>query len=163
MKPFPVLRTSRCLQTPVTQMDIPILRQILDDADTRCFLPELCDAFQTTESLMQFITSFDKYFVQGEGFLWSIRKDDVLIGFIAIMDVSYNPILFYAMHPDFRNCGYMNECLTEVMQYIYRNNICKSINTEVYKENLFSQQLLARMGFMLYKKDSLKVYYRKTL
>lgn len=77
MKFVPTLHTNRCTLSVVTQSDIPVLRQILDDAETQRFLPEFCEEFQTLESLQKFVASFDKYLAQDEGILWGIRKDTV--------------------------------------------------------------------------------------
>ena len=163
MKSVPSLHTDRCTLSTVTQSDIPVLRQILDDTETQRFLPELCEEFQTLESLQKFVTSFDKYLAQDEGLLWSIRKDDTLIGFIAIMDIMTNPTLFYAMHPKHRNNGYMKECLIKVVDYVQEVNHCDRLQTEVYNDNVASRKLLADIGFQKYNDDEKKVYYRKNI
>lgn len=147
MKSVPVLNTARCVLSAVTPADIPILRQILDDADTRRFLPELCEVFQTEESLKQFIYSFDSYLQQDEGILWGIRKEDTFIGFIAIMDIPDNPTLFYAMHPANRNQGLMKESLKVVIDYVREKNLFYKLQTEVYWDNNASIALLKDVGF----------------
>ena len=159
MNPVPVLHTDRCTLTAVTQSDIAVLREILDDSETQRFLPELCEEFQTTESLQQFIVSFDKYLLQDEGLLWGIRKDDTLIGFIAIMDIMTNPTLFYAMHPNYRNNGYMKECIKASMRFVNEVKLCLIIQSEVYCDNVISTKLLTNLNFKLYKQSETKVYY----
>lgn len=163
MKSVPSLHTDRCTLSAVTQSDIPVLRQILDDTETQRFLPELYKEFQTGESLQQFIVSFDKYLAQDEGLLWGIRKDDTLIGFIAIMDIMTNPTLFYAMHPKHRNNGYMKECMVKVVDYVQEVNHCDRLQTEVYNENVASGKLLTDIGFQKYNDDEQKEYYGKNI
>lgn len=163
MTSVPILHTDRCTLSAITQSDISVLCQILDDAETQRFLPELCDEFQTEESLRQFISSFEKYLLQNEGILWGIRKDNTLIGFIAIMDIITNPTLFYAMHPKHRNNGYMKECLVKVVDYVQEVNHCDRLQTEVYNENVASGKLLTDIGFQKYNDDEQKEYYGKAI
>ena len=163
MKAIPVLYTARCVLSTVTSADILVLCQILDDADTRRFLPELCEVFQTEGSLKQFIASFDKYLQQNEGILWGIRKEDTFIGFIAIMDTPDNPTLFYAMHPAYRNQGLMKESLVKTEQYICENKVCQMISSEAYYENTISKKLLRDIGLQVYKEDGCKSYYFKEI
>lgn len=160
MTSIPILHTDRCTLSAITQSDIPVLRQILDDAETQRFLPELCKEFQTAESLQQFIVSFDKYLLQDEGILWGIRKGNTLIGFIAIMDIPEEPTLFYAMHPNFRNKGYMKGCLKKVLEFESGKYWFKNIHTQVYQENSISLQLLKFLGFQSYDMNRQKVCYR---
>ena len=157
MKSVPTLHTDRCTLSAVTQSDIPVLRQILDDTETQRFLPELCEEFQTIESLQKFVTSFDNYLAQDEGILWGIRKDDTLIGFIAIMDIMTNPTLFYAMHPKHRNNGYMKECLARLMGFMHEVHLCDELQTEVYCDNVVSQNILFDLGFHIKMRDKEKI------
>ena len=65
MKEVPVLHTARCILTVVTQVDIPMLREILDDADTKRFLPELAKTpadHPITDDVLR--ESFDKWIEQ---------------------------------------------------------------------------------------------------
>ena len=158
MKTVPTLYTDRCTLSVVTQSDIPVLRQILDDIETQRFLPELCEEFQTTERLKQFVASFDKYLLQDDGILWGIRKDSIFIGFIAIMDISADPALFYAMHPVHRRSGYMKECLKRVLGFVNGRNLCSMLQTEVCHGNTASLELLYSIGFHQSKKDKQKVF-----
>lgn len=159
MNEVPVLQTVRCTLTAVTPADIPVLREILDDVDTRRFLPELCQEFQTAESLQQLVNTFDHYLHQNEGFLWGIKKDDTLIGFIGIMDIPDNPTLFYATHPAYRNYGYMKEDIAVVMHYVAEEKACCRLETEVYHNNVISQKILKDLGFQQSKKNECKDYF----
>lgn len=158
MNTVPTLHTNSCTLSAVTQVDIPNLFQILEDSETQRCLPELCNEFPTVESLLQFIASFDTYIIQDEGVLWGIRKDNILIGFIAIMDISTNPTLFYAMHPIYRNKGYMKECLNELIDFVDKENLCYIMNSEVNHENDISRKLLFSIGFYQRKEDYQKMY-----
>lgn len=157
MKSVPVLHTHRCTLSAVTQSDIHILRQILDDTETQRFLPELCEEFQTAKSLQQFVVSFDKYLLQDDGFLWGICRDNVFIGFIAIMDIKTNPTLFYAMHPHYRNQGYAKETVSDVVKDFKEKYPNLYLHTEVYKDNQASIAILQSCGFMVSAKENEKI------
>ena len=148
MKSLPVLHTHRCTLSAVTQSDIHILRQILDDTETQRFLPELCEEFQTAECLQQFVASFDKYLLQDDGILWGIRRDKVFIGFIAIMDIKINPTLFYAMHPLYRNQGYAKEAVSDVVKDFKKVHPNQFLHTVVYNDNYASISILQFCGFV---------------
>lgn len=158
MKAVPTLYTDSCILSAVTTEDIPIMGQILDDSETQRFLPELCQEFPTYESLLQFIASFNAYLLQDEGVLWGIHKGNILIGFIAIMDISNNPTLLYAMHPDYRNKGYMKKCLIELIEFVDEIKLCNLLNSEVILGNDISQKLLFSVGFYPCKEDNQKMY-----
>ena len=157
MKSVPVINIHRCTLSAVTQSDIHILRQILDDTKTQRFLPELCEEFQTTECLQQFVASFDKYLLQDDGVLWGIRRDSVFIGFIAIMDVKTNPTLFYAMHPHYRNQGYTKEAVADVVKDFKKEHPNRALHTEVYKANHASLAILQSCGFVVSGKENEKI------
>lgn len=157
MKSVPVLHTHRCTLSAVTQSDIHILRQILDDTETQRFLPELCEEFQTAECLQQFVVSFDKYLLQDDGVLWGICRNNVFIGFIAIMDVKTNPTLFYAMHPLYRNQGYGKEVVSDVVKVFKKVQPSQNLHTEVYRDNQASIAILQSCGFIVSSKQNEKI------
>lgn len=154
MKTVPTLHTDRCTLASVKQNDIPMIQQIMEDTVTQRFLPELCHEFQTEVSLRQLFTSFDKYLIQDKGFLWGIRKNDRLIGFIAIMDIPTDSTLFYTMHPHYRNLGYAKETVLEVVKYFKGMYPKLNMQTEVYDDNIASISVLQSCGFKVSgKKD----------
>lgn len=156
MRFLPILHTDRCVLSPVSQNDIPELQEILDDEETKRFLPELCNEFKTEESLLLLIKSFDAFLLEEEGFFWTIKRNDILIGFIAIMDIKTNATLFYAMHPYYRNLGFMRESLADLIQFVRKNSICQKLQTEVHVENAISQKLLISLGFNYSRTKQLK-------
>lgn len=157
MKSVLVLHTDGCTLSTITQSDIHILRQILDDSETQRFLPELCEEFPTIESLQKFVASFDKYLAQDEGVLWGIYKDGTLIGLIAIMDIMTNPTLFYAMHPHYRNQGYAKEAVADVVKDFKKEHPNRALHTEVYKDNHASIAILQSCGFVVSGRENEKI------
>ena len=162
MKSVPVLHTDRCTLAAITSEDIPMLREILEDQETQRFLPELCIEFKKSDSLPQFIAAFDRYLLQDEGILWGIRLEGDLIGFIAIMDITACPCLFYAVHSRYRNQHIMAESFPVVIDYLDSNHVCSELNTEVIIQNIASLKLLASKGFTQTDTNGKVLYLKKS-
>ena len=143
---LPILHTDRCVLDEITLSDIPVLHDIVEDASFKQFLPELYEVVHEFDGLHRFLRSFETYAQTGEGFLWGIRKHTFLIGFVAIMDISYDPTIFYAIHPEYRNRGYAKEVVAEVVA-LYRTISKIPLHTEVYMLNQASLAVLASCEF----------------
>ena len=126
--------------------DIDMLRDIVGDGQFRLFMPELYELVHDVDGMNRFLRSFDAYAQEGEGFLWGIWKSTYLIGFVAIMDMSYEPSIFYVMHREYRDKGFTKEAVTEVVTY-YKSISNTPLHTEVYQTNLPSLSILASCGF----------------
>lgn len=161
MMTFPEIRTEYSLLKHISNDSIPILKGIFEDDNTRKYLPELYSLIDTNDGILQFITTFDIYTEKEDGFLWGIHCDNLLVGFVAVMDLSYNPILFYATHPGHRSRGYMKDAISVVVDYLRKNILCNIISTDVYKDNYISIHLLEQLGFNVDKEDNNKVYLSK--
>lgn len=142
----PILYTKRCRLDRIMLHDIDVLRNIVEDVQFRLFLPELYELIHNADGMNQFLSSFDAYAQNGDGFLWGIWKQSFLIGFVAIMDISYEPTIFYAMHSEFRNKGFAKEAVVEVVAY-YKSISNTPLHTEVFQTNLPSLSILASCGF----------------
>ncbi len=144
----PILYTKRCRLDRITLQDMDMLRDIVEDFQFRLFLPELYEVVQNVEGMCQFLRSFDDYAQNGEGFLWGVWKQSYLIGFVAIMDMSYEPTIFYAMHREYRDKGYAIESVAQVMAH-YKTISKAPLQTEVYQSNIPSLSILASCGFQV--------------
>ena len=144
----PILYTKRCKLDRITLHDLDMLRNIVEDIQFRFFLPELYQVVQKVDGMHQFLCSFDAYAQDGEGFLWGIWKQSYLIGFVAIMDISHEPTIFYAIHREYRDKGYTKEAVAEVVAY-YRTISKTPLHTEVYSQNHASLAVLSFCGFKI--------------
>lgn len=153
---FPTLHTKRCILKEISQNEVPTLRQIIEDEQFQRFLPELYNAVKKEEELLQLMRHFDTYVQNEDGALWGIETEDSLIGFVAIMDISYDPILFYAMHPHYRNQGYAKEAVAGVVQYFKEKHPNLHLHTEVYNDNHVSISILQSCGFKISGKENKK-------
>lgn len=154
----PVLTTARCILNEVTEDDIPALKSIFTDATTQRFLPDLCEIAQSEEGIKQILKSFIIYLKRKEGILWGIRYENQLAGFIALMDLSFNPTIFFAMHPYYRNKGLMTESIKIVTHYVSETKLCNELHTEVDAENIPSQCVLEKCGYSVGKEDKKRIY-----
>lgn len=145
---LPILNTKRCKLDGITLHDIGKLRDIVEDSQFRLFMPELYAMVHDVDGIYRFLRSFDMYAQNGDGFLWGIRKNTFLIGFVAIMDISCAPTIFYAIHRGYRNKGYVKEVVAEVVAY-YRTISKDPLYTEVYQFNRASIAVLTSCGFQI--------------
>ncbi len=156
MNTFPPLHTKQCILREITRDEIPTLREIIEDELFQRFLPELYDTVKTEEGLLQLMRHFDTYVQKDDGALWGIETEGALVGFVAIMDISYDPILFYAMHPHYRNQGYAKEAVSEVVRSFKDKHPNLHLHTEVYNDNHVSISILQSCGFMVSAKENEK-------
>lgn len=155
----PTLQSELCTLNEIEENDIAALGTIFSDANTQRYLPDLCDIAQTNDGIKQILKSFRTYLSKNEGLLWGIRKHDTLIGFIATMDLSTNPTIFFAMHPKYRNQGYMQESVRLATQYICAEKLTNELHTEVDVNNIASQKVLERCGYKVKEKQPLRYLY----
>ena len=163
MNPFPEINSRHSALARISESELDILKEIFDDADTRRFLPELYELLDYPDGLQNFIATFVYYSQNDEGYLWGIKHSDEFVGFIAVMDLSDAPALFYATHPNHRSKGYMKDALCGVIDYLSYKRTIRTISTDVYKENSISIALLQQLGFCVCKEDDKKVYMSKVL
>lgn len=160
MTDLPVLKSPRCILNGITEDDIPVMRQIFDDELTRKYLSELWTLVQTDEGIEQMLSSFNILMKKNEGLIWGVRHAGNLIAFVAFLDLSCNPTIIYAMHPEYRFKGYMKECVALSVQYVLGRGLCGYVQTEVHDDNYISVQILKSTGFRYMKQDGNKTYLR---
>ena len=156
----PELTTARCILNEVTEDDIPVLKSIFTDATTQRFLPDLCEIAKTDEGIRNILQSFRLYLKKKEGVLWGIRHRGEFIGFVATMDLSFNPTIFFAMHHEHRNQGMMIESVKIATQYIIESNFCTELYSEVSDDNIASQRVLVTCGYRFCKEYAGKRIYK---
>ena len=159
----PTLHSEHCTLNEIEENDISALRTIFLDADTRRYLPDLCDIAQTNDGIKQILKSFRTYLSKNKGILWGIRQKTYLIGFIGIIGIPDYPSLFYAMHPNHRGKGIMTECVAEAVEWFHTIHPTLSLHTEVYKGNIPSIQLLQRNNFTQFNENEQKIFLKVEL
>lgn len=156
------LNTARCTINDVSGPDLKALRQTLGDADTQRFLPELCREFPTEDSLQllvypSLLVQVNHHFECGEGFFWSIRREETTVGFVAIMYIRTHSTLYFATHPDHRGQGYMKETLSRVIEFVRKEYLCYKLYAEVVEENAAVTALIKDLGFRATRSENGKI------
>lgn len=157
MTTAPILCTQRCVLEGVTDDDLFVLQQFTDDDLFVRFIPELYDVFISEQSILQFKRNFEVYSQNDDGALWGINVDSVLIGFIAIIDLSFDPVLFYAILPQYRSQGYAKEGVAKVVSYIKKLYPDVRLHSEVFLGNATSLSILKSCGFREVSKAENKI------
>lgn len=163
MNPFPEINARHSVLTRISEDALGILKEIFEDVETRRFLSELYELLDSSNGSQKFVSTFDLYTQNDEGYLWGVKHCDELVAFVAVMDLSDIPVLFYATHPNHRSRGYMKDALQSVLGYLSNQKAVRTISTDVYKENSISIALLQQLGFCVCKEDEKKVYMSKVL
>lgn len=163
MNPFPEINTRHSALARISESELDILKEIFDDVETRRFLSELYELLDSSNGIQKFVSTFDLYTQNDEGYLWGVKQSGELVGFVAVMDLSDIPALFYATHPNHRSCGYMKDALQSVLGYLSNQKVVRTISTDVYKENNISTNILQQLGFCVCREDDKKVYMSKVL
>lgn len=163
MNLFPEINTRHSTLTRISEDKLGILKEIFEDVETRRFLPELYELLDSSNGIQKFVSTFELYTQNDEGYLWGVKHYDELVAFVAVMDISDIPILFYATHPNHRTRGYMKDALQNVLVYLSNQKAVRMISTDVYKENNISINILQQLGFCVCREDDKKVYMSKIL
>lgn len=163
MNPFPEINARHSVLTRISENALGILKEIFEDVETRRFLPELYELLDSSNGIQNFVSTFDLYTQNDEGYLWGVKHYDELVAFVAVMDLSDIPVLFYATHPNHRSKGYMKDALCGVIDYLSYKRTIRTISTDVYKENSISIALLQQLGFCVCRENDKKVYMSKVL
>lgn len=163
MNPFPEINTRHSALTRISEDALGVLKEIFEDVETRRFLPELYELLDSSNGIQKFVSTFDLYTQNDEGYLWGVKHCDELVGFVAVMDLSDIPVLFFAMHPNHRFRGYMKDALQSVLVHLSNQKAVRTISTDVYKENNISINILQQLGFCVCREDDKKVYMFKVL
>ena len=163
MNPFPEIDAKHSVLTRISEDALGILKEIFEDVETKRFLSELYELLDSSNGIQKFVSTFDLYTQNDEGYLWGIKHSDEFVGFIAVMDLSDDPALFYATHPNHRSRGYMKDALQSVLGHLSNQKAVRTISTDVYKENNISINILQQLGFCVCREDDKKVYLSKVL
>lgn len=66
----------------------------------------------------------------------------------------------YAMHPAYRNRGYMTETVRALVQWAFEQDRCKTVVAETLRDNVASQRVLQKAGMVLDHDSENMLYWR---
>lgn len=143
----PFLSTSHCQIHAIEDKDLIAFKFLFEDEQTQRFLPDLYQTVKDDRQLWQFVTDYRYYSFKGKGFLWGIYHKYQFIGFVAVMDLDFVPQISYAMHPMYRNRGFMQESVSMITHYLCTSQHCLQLQATVDTENSASQKVLEQCGY----------------
>lgn len=155
---FPKLETDRLILTEFMKNDSEELFKMRSDERVLKYLDRAPHkSIQDSELMIdEMIISYNNK----EGINWIIRKKDTLnvIGYIGYWRMRKEDVraeIGYAMKPEFWGKGFMQEALTKVIEFGFKEFRLHSIEANVNPANLSSIKLLEKAGF---KREA---YYRE--
>lgn len=119
------------------------------------------DAFSTIASITdaeELIDAFSESYQEGNGIMWGVFKEEHFVGVIGLCDLSFEPIVFYAMDTKWRMQGIMKQCVEKVTTCV-RNLGYSSIKTQVHPDNIASKRVLVRCGYNYFEDDDCYHHY----
>jgi [ribosomal protein S5]-alanine N-acetyltransferase len=81
-------------------------------------------------------------------------------GFKGAPTLSGSTEVGYAMHPDYRNRGYMTETVRALVKWAFEQESCKRVTAETLRDNLASQKVLQKAGMVLDRAGENMFYWK---
>jgi [ribosomal protein S5]-alanine N-acetyltransferase len=151
-QPFPVLETCRLLLRAVSDTDMEQVYLLRSDPDSMKYLGK--DPMNNKTQALEMIEKLTVAHQTNEGITWAIalkEEPSRLIGtggFWKITKEHYRAEIGYMLLPDYFNKGYMSEALQKMISYAFDKMNLHSIEANINPDNLASEALLVKMGFV---------------
>ena len=141
------INSARCKLRAIVTNDAFRLYDILQDVEVKKYLSEFYEITSTQTELEEVLKSYKILSSRKEAYLWGILFDEILIGFISVIDIPMKPTIFYALHSDFRKKVLMSECISVLLTHFRDSTALQSLFSEVDEENIASACILKSCGF----------------
>jgi len=148
--PFPVIITERLILRRVTESDVNEVLFLRSDKKVLEYIS--MPHTKSIEEALAFIKKIDRLIQNNEAINWaiSIKGETKLIGTICIWNIikeHHRAEVGYVLHPQYHGKGIMQEALTEVLRYGFKEMNIHSFAAHVNPKNLASIKLLERNDF----------------
>jgi len=149
--PFPTLTTERLILREITLEDAPeLFFQRTDDRVMKYIERPRPKSIDDTITFINMITELRN---KNEIITWGIalKGEPKLIGTVVFLNFKkehYRAEFGYALHPDHWRKGVMNEVAEAVINYGFTELKLHSIEANINPENIASQKLLEKKGFV---------------
>lgn len=147
---FPKLETKRLYLTEFVKSDAKELFKMRSDARVLKYLDR--NPHRTVEESELMIDTMISTYNSKAGINWIIREKDNLdvigyIGYWRLIRENLRAEIGYALKPEYWGNGYMNEALTKVIEFGFKEFCLHSIEANVNPNNISSIKLLEKLGF----------------
>jgi len=148
---FPVLETERLRLRKITEQDAPNLMEYLSDEEVMKHYG--LEPFESIEDALSEIRWYESLLSDQSGIRWgiSLKHDDRIIGSIGFhryVPQHHRVEIGFEISKDYWGKGIANEALNEVLAYGFENFPIQRIEALIEPENLASQKLVERHGFV---------------
>lgn len=149
--PFPVLHTERLTLRQIVHTDAPeILHERSDPGLLKYIAREPAKSIAEVE---EFIVRITNTLNQNEGIAWAIcpHGQEKMVGTVALWRLvkeNYRAEVGYVLYQQYQGKGIMSEALQAVLNYGFSVMGLHSIEAHTHSENIASQQVLLRQGFV---------------
>ncbi|MBA4275201.1 GNAT family N-acetyltransferase [Flavobacterium sp.] len=149
--PFPNLETERLYLRRVAKEDVNEIFALRSNEETMQYIPR--PLVKTEEDAMAHITMMDEKIDNNEGINWAItlKNDSKLIGLIGhyrIKPEHFRAEIGYMLLPEFHGKGIIVEAIKETVKYGFEIMKLHSIEAVIDPENLASEKVLQKCGFV---------------
>jgi ribosomal-protein-alanine N-acetyltransferase len=149
--PFPFLSTNRLSLSRITNEDAEEI--FFQRSDKRMLRYLDRDPVRSIDEAIQWIKMIDNGINNDEYIAWGItlKHEPKLIGTITFWNIKkehYRAEIGYALHPDQQGQGIMNEAMSTVLDFGFRNMRLHSVEANVDPANTASIRLLERNNFV---------------
>ncbi len=149
--PFPTLTTNRLVLRKITLEDAPELFFLRTDGRVMKYIER--PRPKNLEETIIFINMISDLRDKNEIITWGIalKEDPKLIGTVVYLNIKkehYRAEFGYALHPDHWRKGIMDEVAKAVLNYGFNVLKFHSIEANINPENIASQKLLEKNGFV---------------
>jgi ribosomal-protein-alanine N-acetyltransferase len=149
--PFPVLTTDRLVLRKTTMNDVEAVFFLRSEPELQKYIDR--DPAQSVDEAKAFIQLITDNLDNNVGVSWAItlKDEDAMIGSIAIWRIdkgNYRAEIGYVLHPAYQGKGLMHEAMQTIIDYGFREMKLHSLEANINPDNLASQKVLERAGFV---------------
>jgi ribosomal-protein-alanine N-acetyltransferase len=149
--PFPNLETERLYLRRIVNEDVYEIFSLRSDKETMKYVPR--PLAKTLEDAMEHIALINSKIESNEGVNWAItiKNEPKLIGIIGhfrIKPEDYRAEIGYMLLPEYHGKGIITEAIKEVVKYGFQVMKLHSIEAIIDPENLASEKVLQKNGFV---------------
>jgi [ribosomal protein S5]-alanine N-acetyltransferase len=84
-----------------------------------------------------------------------------LAGFKGAPDAAGEVEIGYGIHPDYQNQGFMTETVLALVGWAFSQPVCRVVTAETHRDNLPSQRVLAKAGFLRTQQGEDMIWWKK--
>jgi [ribosomal protein S5]-alanine N-acetyltransferase len=150
--PFPVLVTENLLLRQLAISDAPDILELRSNEQVNKYLNR--NKASSLEDALTFIALINNSIANNESIYWGLQlKDDLrIIGTICLWNLSRKDNkgeLGYELLPGFQGRGFMQQAISEIIEYGFKIMDLKTIEACTVSQNLASIRILEKNGFVI--------------